>query len=80
MPLAKRHAAKMAERGKRVEIDLVELEKLASLHPTDSEIASWFKVTTRTIERRKSEAAFGEALERGAPGEAEPAAHSAENG
>src|SRR6202162_5102191 len=55
----------MAERGKRVEIDLTELEKLASLHPTDSEIASWFKVTTRTIERRKSESAFAEALERG---------------
>jgi hypothetical protein len=48
-----------------VDIDLVELEKLASLHPTDSEIASWFKVTTRTIERRKSELAFAEALERG---------------
>jgi hypothetical protein len=55
----------MAERGKRVEIDLAELEKLAALHPTDSELASWFSVTVRTTERRKSEPAFAEALERG---------------
>lgn len=55
----------MAERGTRVEINLAELEKLSCLHPTDSEIASWFGVSTKTIERRKSEPAFAEALERG---------------
>lgn len=55
----------MAERGTRADIDLVELEKLASLHPSDNEVASWFHVSTKTIERRKSEPDFAEALERG---------------
>lgn len=55
----------MAERGTRAEIDLIELEKLCALHPTDAELASWFNVSTKTIERRKSERAFGEAIERG---------------
>ena len=55
----------MAERGTRATIDLTELEKLSSLHPTESEIESWFGVSTKTIERRKSEPAFAEALERG---------------
>jgi len=55
----------MAERGTRAAIDLVELEKLSALHPTDSEVAAWFNVSTKTIERRKSEPAFAEALERG---------------
>jgi hypothetical protein len=55
----------MAERGTRVEIDLEELEKLAALHASDSELACWFRVSTKTIERRKSEPAFAEAMERG---------------
>src|SRR6204780_1329689 len=55
----------MAERGTRAEIDLVALEKLSALHPTDSEVAAWFGVSTKTIERRKSESAFAEAMERG---------------
>jgi hypothetical protein len=55
----------MAERGTRADIDLVELEKLAALHATDVEIAAWFQVSVRTIERRKSEPDFSEALERG---------------
>ena len=55
----------MAERGTRADIDLSELEKLASLHPTDVELASWFGVSEKTIERRKKEPAFAEALERG---------------
>ena len=55
----------MAERGRRVDIDLVEVEKLAMLHATDEEIAGWFEVTVRTIERRKSEPGFAEAIERG---------------
>jgi len=55
----------MAERGRRVDIDLVEVEKLAMLHATDEEIAGWFDVTVRTIERRKSEPGFVKAIERG---------------
>ena len=55
----------MAERGTRAAIDLAELEKLCALHPSDAELASWFGVSTKTIERRKSEAAFAEAMERG---------------
>ncbi len=55
----------MAERGTRADIDLGELEKLASLHPTDVELASWFGVSEKTIERRKKEPAFAEALSRG---------------
>jgi hypothetical protein len=55
----------MAERGTRAEINLAELEKLCALHPTDSELASWFGVSTKTIERRKSELAFSQVLERG---------------
>jgi hypothetical protein len=55
----------MAERGRRVHIDLAEVEKLAMLHATDEEIAGWFEVTVRTIERRKSEPGFMEAIERG---------------
>ena len=55
----------MAERGTRAAIDLAELEKLCALHPSDAELASWFGVSTKTIERRKSEAAFAETMERG---------------
>jgi hypothetical protein len=55
----------LAERGTRAAIDLAELEKLCALHPSDAELASWFGVSTKTIERRKSETAFAEAMERG---------------
>jgi hypothetical protein len=55
----------LAERGTRAEINLAELEKLCALHPTDSELACWFGVSTKTIERRKSEPAFAEVMERG---------------
>src|SRR5437762_4088837 len=50
---------------KAIRIDLVELEKLCVLQCTDAEVASFFKVSTRTIERRKKHSAFGEAMERG---------------
>jgi hypothetical protein len=50
---------------KPVEIDLEQLEKLASLGCTDEEIAAFFRCTTRTIEKRRGEPAFKEALERG---------------
>jgi hypothetical protein len=55
----------MAQRGTTAEIDLAELEKLAAMQATDEEIAAWFGVTTRTIERRRQEQAFAEVMERG---------------
>lgn len=55
----------MAQRGTTAQIDLEELEKLSALQCTDEEIASWFKVSTRTIERRRQEPKFAEAMERG---------------
>jgi hypothetical protein len=42
-----------------------ELEKLCQLQCTDEEIASWFNVSTRTIERRRLEPGFAEVMTRG---------------
>ena len=50
---------------KPLEIDIEQLEKLASLQCTDRELAAFFRCTTRTIEKRRKEPAFKEALERG---------------
>lgn len=50
---------------RRVEIDLTELEKLCSLQCTDEEIAAWFGISTRTIERRRRELKFAEVMARG---------------
>ena len=55
----------MAERGTRTEIDLTELEKLSQLQCTDEEIAAWFNVSPRTIERRRLEPEFAEVMTRG---------------
>jgi hypothetical protein len=55
----------MAQRGTTAAIDLEELEKLSALQCTDEELAAWFKVSTRTIERRRKEPEFAEAMERG---------------
>jgi hypothetical protein len=55
----------LAERGTRTDIDLSELEKLAQLQCTDEEIAAWFNVSTRTIERRRLEPEFAEVMTRG---------------
>src|SRR5215475_10806005 len=55
----------MAQRGTTAKIDLAELEKLCSLQCTDEEIAAWFGLTTRTIERRRKKKAFAEVMERG---------------
>jgi len=46
-------------------IDLVEMEKLYGLQCTDEEVAAFFGVSTRTIERRKEKKDFSEAIERG---------------
>lgn len=50
---------------KTVHIDLVELEKLCSLHCTDEEIADWFGVSTRTIESRRKQPQFAKVMRRG---------------
>ena len=50
---------------KPLEIDVEQLEKLASLQCTDRELAAFFRCTTRTIEKRRKEPAFKDALERG---------------
>src|SRR5262249_31013205 len=55
----------MARRGTTAEIDMAQLEKLCGLQCTDEEIAAWFGVSTRTIERRRKERAFAVVIERG---------------
>ena len=50
---------------KPIRIDLEQLEKLCNLQCTDDEIAAFFGISTRTIERRKSQPAFADALSRG---------------
>ena len=55
----------MAQRGTAASINLGELEKLAALQCTNEEIAAWFGVSTRTIERRRKSKIFAEAMDRG---------------
>ena len=55
----------MATRGSKATIDLAELEKLSVLQCTDEEIAAWFGVSTRTIERRRLEPKFADVMQRG---------------
>src|SRR5271163_4048836 len=55
----------MARRGTKAGIDLAELEKLCGLQCTDEEIAAWFNVTTRTIERRRKVKKFASVMDRG---------------
>ena len=50
---------------KPTKIDLTELEKLASLQCTDEELAGFFGVSARTIESRRKQPAFAEAMRRG---------------
>jgi hypothetical protein len=45
-------------------IDLVELEKLCGMQCTDEEIAAFFGVSTRTVERRRRVERFHEVMER----------------
>jgi hypothetical protein len=69
----------MAQRGTTADIDLAELEKLAAMQATDEEVAAWFGVTTRTIERRRKDPAFAEVMDRGqGEGPAEYAAGTVE--
>ena len=55
----------MAQRGTAAGINLGELEKLAAMQCTDEEIAGWFGVSTRTIERRRKSRVFAETIQRG---------------
>ena len=55
----------MAQRGTTAEIDLKELERLSMMQCTDEEVAAWFGVTTRTIERRRKNPKFAEVMDRG---------------
>src|SRR6476661_8014968 len=55
----------MARRGTAASINLAELEKLAAMQCTDEEIAAWFMVSTRTIERRRKSPVFAETICRG---------------
>ena len=50
---------------KKVTIRLEDVEKLAALQCTEAEIASFLGVSVRTIERRKTQPAFTEAMEKG---------------
>ena len=50
---------------KAVQIDLEEVERLSTIQCTDQELASYFGVDVKTIERRKKKAAFAAAVERG---------------
>jgi len=50
---------------KPVHIDLEQLEKLCGLQCTDEEIAAFFDVSPKTIERRKNHPPFAEAMARG---------------
>jgi hypothetical protein len=53
-------------RGRKpVYMDLEELEKLSILQCTHEEIAGWFGVTPRTIEKRRKKPEFAAAMERG---------------
>jgi hypothetical protein len=45
-------------------IDLAELEKLCGMQCTDEEIAAFFGVCTRTIERRRTVKRFSEVMDR----------------
>jgi hypothetical protein len=44
-------------------IDLVELEKLCSMQCTDEEVAAFFSVSTKTIERRRKVDRFREIMD-----------------
>jgi hypothetical protein len=50
---------------KSIPIDLKELEKLCVLQCSDEEIAAWLGVSLRTIQNRRKQPAFAEAIQRG---------------
>jgi hypothetical protein len=50
---------------KAVPIDLMEVEKLCWLQCSEEEIAAWFKVSVRTIQNRRKQPKFADAMRRG---------------
>jgi hypothetical protein len=50
---------------KPIHIDLTQLERLCVLQCTDEELADWFGVSSRTIEKRRQKPEFAEAMRRG---------------
>ena len=53
----------MARTGRPKKVfDLAQLEKLAMMHFTEEEVATWFGVAVRTIHRKKKNADFLAAL------------------
>ena len=60
------HGGKRDGAGRKsARIDLAELEKLCALQCTDEDLAAYFGVTARTIERRRQKPAFAAAMESG---------------
>ena len=61
------HGGKRAGAGRKpVNIDVEQLEKLCGLQCTDEDLAGYFGVNVRTIERRRRrQASFAGAMERG---------------
>ena len=47
----------------KVKIDLAELEKLCAMQCTDEEIAAFFGVSTKTVERRRKVPRFSDVME-----------------
>jgi hypothetical protein len=47
----------------KAKIDLAELEKLCAMQCTDEEIAAFFGVSTRTVERRRKVERFSDVME-----------------
>ena len=52
-------------RKRNIAFDLTELAKLANIQCTLDEIAAWFEVSPRTIDRRMNKPEFREVVERG---------------
>src|SRR5580698_10421636 len=49
----------------KAKIDMAELEKLCGMQCTDEEIAAWFGVCTKTIERSRRKAQFRDVMDHG---------------
>ncbi|MGC1657432.1 MAG: hypothetical protein WA758_11320 [Candidatus Acidiferrales bacterium] len=48
----------------KAKIDVIELEKLCGMQCTDEEVAAWFSVCTKTIERLRQRKQFREIMDR----------------
>ncbi len=49
----------------RVNFNLEEIERLCQFSPTDEELAAALEVSAKTIQRKKADPLFAEAMERG---------------